>query len=127
SELDEWTNLHRAMTSYYTGSGAGVSEIDWKINWEWNAASVERSEIENPILRRQACERAAATATGETTSTTGSDGEDEDKDEPTPTPSATSTEVDSTATATSSVPPSQTCFFDQDCPDRYECSFGDAF
>ncbi|KAL8965855.1 MAG: hypothetical protein Q9183_003657 [Haloplaca sp. 2 TL-2023] len=132
SELDQWTNLHRSMTNYYTGTGAGVSQLNWEINWEWDAGSVKRSELENPIFRRQACERPTTTtsrqSTGEPTddaSTTSTGSGDEDEDEPTQTPSATPPEVDSTATATSSVPPSQTCFFDQDCPDDYECSFGD--
>ena len=140
AELDQWTNLHRAMTSYYTGSGAGVSELNWAINWEWNAGSVKRSEFENPIFRRQACERPTGTKTGESTgdpageptgeptddgsaTTTGSD--DEDEDEPTQTPSASPADEDPTST-TSSEPPSQTCFYDQDC-EGYECSSGDPF
>ncbi|KAL8668854.1 MAG: hypothetical protein Q9168_006533 [Polycauliona sp. 1 TL-2023] len=42
-ELDQWTNLHRSMTTYYTGSGGGVSELNWSIKWEWNAGSVKRT------------------------------------------------------------------------------------
>ena len=31
-DVDRWSNLHAAMTSYYIGSGAGVSELSWAIN-----------------------------------------------------------------------------------------------
>lgn len=49
------------MTSYYTGSGAGASELNWAINWEWNTANVKREEFENAIFKRKACSRPIGT------------------------------------------------------------------
>ncbi|KAL8700003.1 MAG: hypothetical protein Q9201_005684 [Fulgogasparrea decipioides] len=121
AELDQWTNLHAAMTSYYTGSGAGASELNWAITWEWNTANVKRSEFENPIFKRQACSRPTGTATGAATASASASKEDGGS---TIISDATSTKGPSPTT--SSPPPSQTCFNDFDCND-YKCSSGDPF
>ncbi|KAL8773774.1 MAG: hypothetical protein Q9209_001542 [Squamulea sp. 1 TL-2023] len=121
AELDQWTNLHAAMTSYYTGSGAGASELNWAITWEWNTGNVKRSEFENPIFKRQACSRPTGTATGDATASATVSEEDGVS---TTIPDASSTKGHSPTT--SSPPPSETCFNDSDC-NNYKCSSGDPF
>ncbi|KAL8710194.1 MAG: hypothetical protein Q9225_007328 [Loekoesia sp. 1 TL-2023] len=134
AEIAPWTNLHGAMKSYYTGSGAGVSDLNWAINWEWNTANVKREEFENAILKRQACSRPTGTqqSTGQATgSVTGSSGGDGSTNKPdasstvsTNVPDATST--DSPSPTKTSAPASQSCSQDSDCND-YKCSSGDPF
>ena len=113
ADLNRWTNLHRAMTQYYTGSGAGASEMTWAINWEWNTGNVKRDELENPIFKRQACPRPTGTATGDATgsatSSTGDDLSTGDAD-------ASST-IEPSSTETSA-PAVQTCSSDSDCEDN---------
>lgn len=79
TEIDPYINLHQMMTNYYTGSGAGASELNWAINREWNTANVKREEFENAIFKRQACSRPIGTqqstrsATGSASGTGASD------------------------------------------------------
>ncbi|KAL9593574.1 MAG: hypothetical protein Q9219_007491, partial [cf. Caloplaca sp. 3 TL-2023] len=150
AEIDPWTNLHGAMTSYYTGSGAGVSELNWAINWEWNTGGVKREEFGNAIFKRQACSRPTGTqentgdATGTATGFDGGDGSTKNPDDSAtaikPEASFTATDEESEATsdkpdATSTNPPtptktsapeSKSCQQDSDCSD-FKCSSGDPF
>ena len=112
ADLDRWTNLHGAMTRYYTGSGAGASEMTWAINWEWNSGNVKRNEFENPIFKRQACSRPTGTATGDATSSATSSTADELSSED----ADASSTIDPSPTETSA-PAIQTCLFDSDCED----------
>ena len=125
-ELDQWTNLHGAMTRYYTGSGAGASELNWAINWEWNTGNVKRDEFENSIFKRQACSRPTGTqqsTVGTASFATGSGG-----DGPTSTSDASSTSnpKPTKTSAPTSAPSSQSCSNDSDCSD-YKCSSGEPF
>ncbi|KAL8893508.1 MAG: hypothetical protein Q9192_005192 [Flavoplaca navasiana] len=101
------------MTRYYTGSGAGASEMTWAINWEWNTGNVKRDEFENPIFKRQACSRPTGTATGDATSSaTSSTGDDLSTGD-----ADASSTIDPSPTETSA-PAVQTCLFDSDCEDN---------
>ncbi|KAL8662335.1 MAG: hypothetical protein Q9202_004793 [Teloschistes flavicans] len=116
AELDPWTNLHRAMTNYYTGAGAGVSELDFTITWEWNTGNVKRDEIDYAMEKRQACQRpsGSGTASGSTSAEPTKTGDSEE-------PSTTTSKP-----AKSSLAVSESCTQDADCK-NYHCSSGDPF
>ena len=62
-QLTQWTNLQTAMSNYYLAPGAGASEINWSITWEWNTNNVKRGEINDSFEKRQACTQPADTLT----------------------------------------------------------------
>lgn len=115
AELDPWTNLHRAMTNYYTGAGVGVSELDFTITWEWNTGNVKRDEIDYAMEKRQACQRpsGSGTASGSPSAPTKTGDSEE--------PSTTTSKP-----AKSSLAVSESCTKDSDCKNHH-CSSGDPF
>ncbi|KAL9579388.1 MAG: hypothetical protein Q9203_006716 [Teloschistes exilis] len=116
AELDPWTNLHRAMTNYYTGAGAGVSELDFTITWEWNTGNVKRDEIDYAIEKRQACQRPSGFGTA-SRFLSAEPAKTGDSEEP-------STTTSKPAKSSSAV--SESCTQDSDCKNHH-CSSGDPF
>ncbi len=69
---DQWNNLYNSITSYYGSQGNGAGDVNWAINWEWNANNVKRQEIDQVMKKRQACSQPTNPSTGIDATATGS-------------------------------------------------------